>query len=189
VFEVFRFALFAVRTFFGVIALVLTLYAAMWLFVKILTAAPGNDEPRAALGRVESYKLASGRQGPGGDGAGNGARRHAARLSPRVDGGTSEAATMNDVEGRRRSTTMNTRLTELEEKALQLTATERSELIGALIASLEGEAQGSLEEVRDAWDAEIERRIAEMEAGRTRFVDAAEALRTLRAHAEQRRSR
>lgn len=161
----------------------------MWLFVKILTAAPGNDEPRAALGRVESYKLASGRQGPGGDGAGNGARRHAARLSPRVDGGTSEAATMNDVEGRRRSTTMNTRLTELEEKALQLTATERSELIGALIASLEGEAQGSLEEVRDAWDAEIERRIAEMEAGRTRFVDAAEALRTLRAHAEQRRSR
>jgi putative addiction module component (TIGR02574 family) len=84
---------------------------------------------------------------------------------------------------------MNARLKELEEKALQLTATERSELIGALIASLEGEAQGSLEEIRDAWDAEIERRIAGMEAGRTRFVDAAEALRTLRAHAEQRRSR
>jgi len=80
---------------------------------------------------------------------------------------------------------MNARLRELEEKALQLTATERSELI----ASLEGEAQGGLEEIRDAWDAEIERRIAEMEAGRTRFVDAAEALRTLRAHAEQRRSR
>jgi hypothetical protein len=55
VFEVFRFALFAVRTFFGVIALVLTLYAALWLFVKILSAAPGNDEPRGALGRVESY--------------------------------------------------------------------------------------------------------------------------------------
>ncbi len=54
-FEVFRFALFAVRTFFGVIALVLTLYAALWLFVKILSAAPGNDEPRGALGRVESY--------------------------------------------------------------------------------------------------------------------------------------
>jgi putative addiction module component (TIGR02574 family) len=96
---------------------------------------------------------------------------------------------MNDAEGRRRSATMNVRLRELEEKALQLTATERSELIGALIASLEGEAQGSLEEIRDGWDAEIERRIAEMEAGRTRFVDAAEALRTLRAHAEQRRSR
>jgi len=96
---------------------------------------------------------------------------------------------MDEAEGRRRSTTMNARLRELEERALQLTATERSELIGALIASLEGETQGSLEEIRDAWDGEIERRIAEMEAGRTRFVDAAEALRTLRAHAEQRRSR
>ena len=84
---------------------------------------------------------------------------------------------------------MNAKLRKLEAKALQLTATERSELIGALIASLEGEARGSLEEIRDAWDAEIERRIAEMEAGRTHFVDAAEALRTLRAHAEQRRSR
>jgi len=55
VFEVFRFALFALRPFFGVIALVLTLYAALWLFVRILSAAPGNDEPRRALGRVESY--------------------------------------------------------------------------------------------------------------------------------------
>jgi len=55
VFEVFRFALFAVRTFFGVVALVLMLYAALWLFVKILSAAPGDDEPRGALGRVESY--------------------------------------------------------------------------------------------------------------------------------------
>ncbi len=54
-FEVFRFALFALRTFYGVIALVLTLYAALWLFVRILSAAPGNDEPRRALGRVESY--------------------------------------------------------------------------------------------------------------------------------------
>jgi putative addiction module component (TIGR02574 family) len=84
---------------------------------------------------------------------------------------------------------MNARLRELEAKALQLTTTERSELIGSLIASLEGETQGSPEEIRAAWDAEIERRIGEMEAGRTRFVDAAEALRTLRAHAEQRRSR
>jgi hypothetical protein len=55
VFEVFRFALFAVRTFFGVILLILALYAALWVFVKILSAAPGNDEPRGALGRVESY--------------------------------------------------------------------------------------------------------------------------------------
>ena len=53
--DVFRLAWFAVRTFFGVIALVLALYAALWLFVKILSAAPSNDEPGAALRSVESY--------------------------------------------------------------------------------------------------------------------------------------
>jgi hypothetical protein len=46
--DVFRFAWFVVRTFFGVIALVLTLYAALWLFVHILSAAPANADPHAA---------------------------------------------------------------------------------------------------------------------------------------------
>ena len=50
--DVFRLAWFAVRTFIGVIALVL---AALSLFVKILSAAPSKDEPGAALRRVESY--------------------------------------------------------------------------------------------------------------------------------------
>ena len=54
-FDVFRFALFAVRTFFGVNALVLTLYLVLWLFVKVLSAAPGNTDPDAALRRVMSY--------------------------------------------------------------------------------------------------------------------------------------
>jgi hypothetical protein len=49
---------------------------------------------------------------------------------------------MIDGESRRRSTTMNTRLKEVEEKALQLTASERGDLIEALIGSLEGETQG-----------------------------------------------
>jgi hypothetical protein len=53
--DVFRFARFAVRTFFGVIALVLTLYAALWLFVQILSAAPANADPDAAPRRVMSY--------------------------------------------------------------------------------------------------------------------------------------
>jgi len=44
-FDVFRFAWFAVRTFLGVIALVLVLYVALWLFVKVLSAAPGNNAP------------------------------------------------------------------------------------------------------------------------------------------------
>jgi len=53
--DVFRFAWFAMRTFFGVIALVLTLYAALWLFVQILSAAPASADPDAALRRVMSY--------------------------------------------------------------------------------------------------------------------------------------
>lgn len=58
--DVFRFAWFAVRTFFGVVALVLSLYAALWLFVKILSAAPGNDDPDAALRRVKAYNAPRG---------------------------------------------------------------------------------------------------------------------------------
>ena len=54
-FEVFRFALFAVRTFFGVIALILALYAGLWLFVKVHSAAMGGTDPDAALRRVMSY--------------------------------------------------------------------------------------------------------------------------------------
>jgi hypothetical protein len=54
-FDVFRFAWFAVRTFIGVILLVITLYAALWLFVKILSAAPCDDDPGAGLRRVNSY--------------------------------------------------------------------------------------------------------------------------------------
>jgi putative addiction module component (TIGR02574 family) len=82
---------------------------------------------------------------------------------------------------------MDLSLKEVENKALQLSASERSELIAVLIASLEGEMQGSPEEIAAAWDAEIERRVADVEAGRTNFVDTDEALRTLRAHADQRR--
>jgi putative addiction module component (TIGR02574 family) len=82
---------------------------------------------------------------------------------------------------------MDLSLKEVENKALQLSASERGELIAVLIASLEGEMQASPEEIAAAWDAEIERRVADVEAGRANFVDADEALRTLRALADQRR--
>jgi hypothetical protein len=55
VFDVFRFAWFAVRTFMGVIALILAAYAAMWLFVRIHSVAMRNEDPNAALNRVKSY--------------------------------------------------------------------------------------------------------------------------------------
>jgi len=61
-FDVFRFAWFAVRTAFGLIALLLAAYAALWLFVKILSMGPGNADPDAALRRVKSYDAHSVRQ-------------------------------------------------------------------------------------------------------------------------------
>lgn len=61
-FEVFRFAWFAVRTFFGVILLILALYAAMWVFVKVHSAATGSVDPDAALNRVKSYNAQAMRQ-------------------------------------------------------------------------------------------------------------------------------
>lgn len=60
--EVFRFTWFAVRTLFGVAALILTAYAAMWVFVKIHSAAMGNADPDAALRRVMSYNAQAVRQ-------------------------------------------------------------------------------------------------------------------------------
>ncbi len=59
-FDVFRFAWFAVRTFLGLILLVVALYAALWVFVKILQADPGNDDPGVALRRVNSYNAQAG---------------------------------------------------------------------------------------------------------------------------------
>jgi len=53
--DVFRFAWFAVRTFFGVVALVVTLEAALWVFVKIHAAAMASTDSEAALRRVNSY--------------------------------------------------------------------------------------------------------------------------------------
>jgi hypothetical protein len=55
VLEVFRFAWFAVRTFFGVIALVLALEAALWAFVKIHSTLMSNVDSDAALKRVTLY--------------------------------------------------------------------------------------------------------------------------------------
>jgi putative addiction module component (TIGR02574 family) len=83
---------------------------------------------------------------------------------------------------------VNARLKEVEDRALQLSAEERGTLVEVLISSLEGEMQAGTKEIAAAWDAEIERRVADMEAGRTTFEDAEEALRSLHAHAQERRS-
>jgi len=61
-------------------------------------------------------------------------------------------------------------LKELEEQALQLSPLERGELIHRLIVSLDGEPEGSPEEIAKAWDEEIARRVAEIDAGTAVFV-------------------
>jgi putative addiction module component (TIGR02574 family) len=63
-------------------------------------------------------------------------------------------------------------LKELETQALQLTPQERGELIHRLIVSLEGPMEDTPEAIAQAWDEEIARRVADMEAGRTQWIPA-----------------
>ena len=71
-------------------------------------------------------------------------------------------------------------LDELENQALQLPPQERSALIHRLIVSLDGEPEDSPEAIAKAWDEEIARRVADMEAGRTKWVSADEVMSNLR---------
>jgi len=66
---------------------------------------------------------------------------------------------------------MSTQVEILEAEAMKLTAEERARLADRLIASLSDDA-----EIEEAWAAEVERRIAEIEAGRARVVPAADAI-------------
>jgi len=52
VLDVFRFAWFAVRTAFGIIALVLVMRGALWTLVKLHSAAMAHAKPAAAAYRV-----------------------------------------------------------------------------------------------------------------------------------------
>jgi putative addiction module component (TIGR02574 family) len=56
-------------------------------------------------------------------------------------------------------------LKELEDQALQLSPQERGELIHRLIVSLEGTPEDTPEAIAQAWDEEIARRVAEIDAG------------------------
>lgn len=72
-------------------------------------------------------------------------------------------------------------LKELETQALRLSPRERGELIHRLIVSLEGSAEDTPEAIAQAWDEEIARRVADMEAGRTQWTPADEAMSRIRA--------
>jgi putative addiction module component (TIGR02574 family) len=71
---------------------------------------------------------------------------------------------------------METQLEILESEALKLTIGERAALAQRLLASLDEDA-----EIEDAWAAEIERRIAEVESGAVQVIPIEEALARVRA--------
>lgn len=71
-------------------------------------------------------------------------------------------------------------LAEIEAQALQLTPRERSELAHRLIVSLDGPVEDTPEAIAQAWDEEIARRVADMDAGRTTWIPADEAMRRIR---------
>jgi len=71
---------------------------------------------------------------------------------------------------------METQLEILEAEALKLTLSERAVLAQRLLASLDEDA-----EIGDAWAAEIERRIADVESGAVQVIPIAEALVQVRA--------
>lgn len=71
-------------------------------------------------------------------------------------------------------------LEELENRAMQLSTKERGELIHRLIVSLDGKPEDSPEVIAKAWDEEIARRVADMEAGRTQWIPADEVMARLR---------
>jgi putative addiction module component (TIGR02574 family) len=62
---------------------------------------------------------------------------------------------------------MSTNVTELFKQASELSESDRAELAALLLESLEVEAK---EGVEDAWAAEVQRRIAELDAGAVKTV-------------------
>ena len=72
---------------------------------------------------------------------------------------------------------MSNVLTELKEKATQLSEIERAELALALIASLDGPADPDVEET---WRIEVERRIGEIERGEVQLIPGDEVFARLR---------
>lgn len=71
---------------------------------------------------------------------------------------------------------MQTQFETLEAEALKLTTAERAKLAEHLIASLDEDS-----EIEEAWAAEVERRIAEIENGTVQMISAAEAIASARA--------
>ena len=70
-------------------------------------------------------------------------------------------------------------LKEIADQALSLSPKERGELINRLIVSQESEADDTPEAIAIAWDEEIARRVADMDAGKTVWIPAEEVFARL----------
>ncbi len=71
---------------------------------------------------------------------------------------------------------MSSQLEIVEGQALKLTPEERARLADRLIASIFED-----HEIEDAWEAEVERRVREIESGRSVLIPAAESIARARA--------
>jgi putative addiction module component (TIGR02574 family) len=71
---------------------------------------------------------------------------------------------------------MSSQLEAVQAQALQLAPEERAQLADRLLASLFEDS-----EVEDAWTVEVERRIEEIESGRSKLIPAADAIARARA--------
>lgn len=69
---------------------------------------------------------------------------------------------------------------DLKAQALKLSPPDRDELVRALIASIDGDPDGTPEEIAKAWDEEIARRVTDLEAGRTVGIPAEQVLAEIR---------
>ena len=65
---------------------------------------------------------------------------------------------------------MGAMIEELEAQALKLSPQERGELAHRLIVSLDDEPNESPEAIAKAWDEEIARRVAEIDAGTAELI-------------------
>ena len=66
-------------------------------------------------------------------------------------------------------------------EAVELPTRDRAELATRLISSLDEDADEPEDEVQRAWDAEIRRRVTEMDAGTAEMIPVEEVLAELRA--------
>jgi len=72
----------------------------------------------------------------------------------------------------------STALEKVRIEALNLPESDRAELASSLVASLDGPRDADVEK---AWDAEIMRRIAQIDAGTAKMIDREELRRRMRA--------